>query len=224
MDIKNHNNEDSLDAKNNDDDFKSQFYQYYELTSVARNLLFYISEAIDDPRYYVDMIHRIKSASSRDVIYLYINSPGGSLSTGVQLINAMHSSQAKTVTVLEAEASSMGAIIFLAGDEFIVNDNCLIMFHNFNGVIGGKGHEVLAQATATVDWYSKIMKKICYPFLSLEEISKVLKGEDIWLHSEEIRIRLTKMVDDLNKKPKTKTKKKPSKKKETAKQKVVKEK
>lgn len=197
MNIK--NNDETLDAKINEDEFKNQHYQYYEQTSFQRVLVFYINEAINEPKYYTDMVHRIRTAGPNDVVYIHVNTPGGSLSTGIQLINAMHSSNAKIITVIDAEASSMGAILFLAGDEFIVNENCIMMFHHYSGGTFGKGHEQLAQATASVEWYERLIRKICFPFLSMEEIGCVLKGEDIWLQSDEIRDRLTEMVNNLNK-------------------------
>lgn len=216
MDIK--SNDESFDAKLNDDDKQPQRYKYYEQSSLSRSLIFYINDTIYEPKYYADMVHLIRTAGPRDVIYIHINTPGGCLSTGIQLINAIHSSQAKTITILEAEASSMGAILFLAGDEFVVHDNCIMMFHHYSGGTFGKGHEQLAQAKATVEWYAQLMKNICIPFLSLDEVDRVLKGEDIWLDSEHIKKRLVKMVEDLNKNANTKTtpKKKASTKKKAS--------
>ena len=39
----------------------------------------------------------------------------------------------------------------------------------------------------------KVMERICIPFLSEGEISKILKGSDVWMDSDEIRRRLTRM-------------------------------
>lgn len=195
-------------------------FQYFEQIQTNKILTFYLSNEIAEPEYYVEMIHRIRTASPQDLIYIILNTRGGSLETGIQLINAMQSTQATVITVIEGECHSLGTIIFLSGDEFIVNDYGLMMFHNFRGIIGGKGNEQAAQIQATVKWFTKLVKKIYFPFLSQDEINRLLKGEDFWIDSDEIRTRLKKMVKILEEHEEEKIaskKKRVSKKKKLAK-------
>lgn len=177
---------------------KPKPYQHYEQTYSAAHVHFYLSKEIGEPEGYTDMIHRINSAGAADVIFIHLNTPGGQLDTGVQLINAMQNSQAKIVTVLESMAYSLGTLIFLAGDEMVVNDHCLIMFHNFKGGVVGKGNELTSQLEATVKWFSALAKKIYIPFMSEEEFARITRGEDLWMQSPEIRKRLDKMMKTLN--------------------------
>jgi ATP-dependent protease ClpP protease subunit len=156
------------------------------------------------------MIHRIAYANPGDVIYIHLNTHGGNLETGVQIINAMQNSQAQIVTVLESVAYSLGTLIFLAGDQMVVNDNCIMMFHNFRGGVIGKGNELTSQLEATVKWFSTLAKKIYVPFLTPEEFDRLLRGEDFWMQSQDIRKRLEKMVKNLQ----TESEKKPRRKKE----------
>lgn len=195
-----------FNARNNDDDdddedFPRQLmiprkkpYQHYEHTYQAQHVHFYLSESVGAPDEYSDMIHRINAATENDTIFIHLNTPGGRLDTGVQIINAMQNSDARIVTILEAEAFSLGTLIFLAGDELVVNDHCMIMFHNFKGGVSGKGHEQLAQLEATVKWFTAIAREIYIPFLTEEEFNRIIKGEDLWMHSAEIRDRIDNMV------------------------------
>jgi len=169
-------------------------YTYVESMLALKIHHFYLSQSIEEPERYIDMIHKIKSAGPGETIYIYLNTPGGRLDTAMQLINAMRISQAKIVTVVEAEAHSAGTLIFLCGDEFIVHDNCSMMFHNFSGGAIGKGNEMKLQIDATVKWFSKLAKDIYYPFLSHQEIDDMINGKDLWMESEEVRKRLKKMV------------------------------
>lgn len=169
-------------------------YAFYESTQTNRALHFYLSSEIGEPKIYTDMIHRIRTAGPTDVIYISLNTPGGRLDTGVQILSAMASSQAKIITVLEATAHSLGTLLFLSGDEFIVHENCLMMFHTMSSGTFGKSNEQVAQIDASTKWFIKLMKKICVPFLSEEEVARIIKGEDIWLDSDEIRKRLIKMT------------------------------
>ena len=105
------------------------------------------------------MIHRIKMAGPEEMVYIHLNTPGGHLDTGVQIVNAIQSSQAHIVCSVEAESHSLGTLIFLAADEFIVHDNCMMMFHNFSGGVYGKGHEQKAQLDATIQWFTDLARK-----------------------------------------------------------------
>jgi ATP-dependent protease ClpP protease subunit len=170
-------------------------YTQYESTLIPSSVIhFYISDSINDPKNYVDMIHRIKTASPNDIIYIYLNTPGGRLDTGIQIINAMRASAAHIVTVLEGEVCSLGTLIFLSGDEFTVHDNCMFMIHNFSSGTHGKGNEQLARIESTVRWFKKLAKDTYIPFLSEEELDEVLEGKDMWMDSDEVRKRLKKMV------------------------------
>ena len=99
---------------------KQKPYQQYDHVYTAQHTHFYLSKDIGEPSMYTDMIHRINMASASDVIIIHLNTPGGQLDTGVQIINAMQNSQAKIVTVLEGVAYSLGTLIFLSGDEMVV--------------------------------------------------------------------------------------------------------
>lgn len=169
-------------------------YQHYEHTYTAQHVHFYLSEDVGAPDEYTDMIHKINSAGEQDTVFIHLNTPGGRLDTGVQIINAMQNSDARVVTILEAEAFSLGTLIFLAGDELVVNDHCVIMFHNFKGGVVGKGHEQLAQLEATVKWFTELAREIYIPFLSEDEFERIVKGEDLYMHSAEIRERIDNMI------------------------------
>lgn len=169
-------------------------YQYYEQQVVRRIHHFYISQAFIDPVHYIDMIHRIRSAGPEDIVHLHLNTPGGHLDTGIQLINAMRSSEAHIVCSLEGEAHSLGTLIFLAADEFIVHDNCIMMFHNYSGGVWGKGNEQVARLEATIKWFNELAWTLYIPFLDEDELERILRGEDLWMQTGEIRERLTNMV------------------------------
>jgi ATP-dependent protease ClpP protease subunit len=189
-------NKNKADGRKNDRRMEARPYSLYEMAIPSKQISFYISEPVGAPAGYVDMIHRIKTASPQDVIYLYLNTPGGRLDTGVQIINAIRSSQATVVTVLESTAYSLGTFIFLAGHEYQVHEDCMMMFHTYSSGMFGKGNEQEAELLATKKWFNKMMKKMCFPFLSHEEIDRIIKGEDLWLDTDDIRKRLNKMFKD----------------------------
>jgi ATP-dependent protease ClpP protease subunit len=165
----------------------------YERQSVVRQISFYISGNILESHYYTELFYTLRTATETDIIYLHLNTSGGDFDTGLQIINNMQASNATVVTVLEARAYSMGAFIFLSGYEFIVHDNCQLLFHIYSGSFAGRGNEQQAEVHAVSSWFEKFMNRTCQPFLGANEIRDILKGSDVWMDSDEIRRRLEKI-------------------------------
>ena len=163
---------------------------------VTRNIHhFYISAYIEDAHLYVDMINKIQTAGADDIIYIHLNTVGGYMTAGIQIINAMHSSSATVITSLEGEVSSLGTMLFLAADDFIVHENSSLMFHNYSGGVWGKGHEQVAALESATKWIEDFMLRLYVPFMTVSEVQRLIKGEDIYMHPPEITERLQHMVD-----------------------------
>ena len=169
-------------------------FEYFEQNVPQKVHHFYLSGEIGEPNQYIKMIHTILSAPAWDTIYIHLNTPGGYLHTGIQLINAMRTSEAVVICSLEGEAHSLGSLIFLAADQFIVHDNTTLMIHNFSGAIYGKGKEAEMQMNAALEWFSDIGDKYYIPFLTKKEFESIINDADIWLHPPEIRTRLERLV------------------------------
>lgn len=170
-------------------------YHYIEQTFTRRVQHYYLSQLVEEAHKYADMIHQIQTATSDSVVWIHLNTPGGILDTGIQIINAMQVSEAHVIASLEGEVASLGTMIFLAADEFIVHDNCLMMFHNYTGAVVGKGHEQIAALKAATTMVEGIMERLYVPFMSADEFDKIKKGEDLYFHADEIRERLKVMVE-----------------------------
>lgn len=165
-------------------------FRRYESQGVVRQISFYLSGEIGAPIQYTDLLYTLRTASKSDLVLLHLNTPGGNFDTGLQIINNIGASDAHVVTILEARAYSMGAMIFLAGDELVVHDTCQLMFHNYSSALIGKGNEQQAQVMAISRWFEKVMRQVCKPFLTDDEVARILRGEDIWMDSDDIRRRL----------------------------------
>ena len=207
-------------------------FTYIHQTVVQNIHHYYISTLIEDAHLYADMINKIQTAGSGDIIYLHLNTLGGYLSTGIQIINAMRSSQAHIVASLEGEVASLGTMLFLAADEFLVHENSSMMFHNYTGGVYGKGHEQIAAIKSATTWTRDFMRRLYIPFMTEDEVDRLVKGEDIYMHPPEILERLYLMNEikakELeaaeNPQPKRRTTKKKTTKKKVAKKKVAKKK
>ena len=177
------------------EEMEYQPYVYRQQQVISNIHHFYISSILEEPLKYSDMIFRIQTAGNDDVVFVHLNTDGGYLDTGIQIINAMKSSRAHVIASIEGEVSSMGTFIFLAADEFIVHDNSSMMIHNYSGGVFGKGHEQIAALESATIWSKDFMHRMYIPFLSEDEVDRVIAGEDIYMHPPEIRDRLINMVE-----------------------------
>jgi len=165
----------------------------YEQQLPVRQVSYYLCGEIREPQYYTELFYTLRTSTETDLVYIHLNSSGGDFNTGLQIINNIMASNARVVTILEARAYSMAALIFLCGDELIVHDNCQLMFHIYSGIFAGKGNEQQAEVIAVGSWFEKVMSRLCSPFLTATEIGNILKGSDVWMDSDEIRRRLQRL-------------------------------
>ncbi len=176
-------------------------------TLPVRQHSFYLYSSIGAPENYTEMIHTIRTAEPHDQISIYLNTDGGHLDTGIAIISAIAESQAVITTVLDSTACSMGAILFLAGHQYIVHDCSMLMFHTFSGGFYGKSSDLDKQVQAYKRQYSMLVKKVCAKFLTVDEIKRIDSGEEMWFSSDVIGKRLKnleKLHTDETKQPKVK--------------------
>lgn len=81
-------------------------------------------------------------------ITLYVNSPGGEVQSGLALYDTMRAVSCPVHTVCLGMAASMGALIFIAGDERQILPHGRVMIHDplIGGGIGGSALSVKARA------------------------------------------------------------------------------
>lgn len=157
---------------------------------------FYLYGAIeDDINIYSELLNVLRTGNENDTVIIYINSEGGVLRMALQIANAMLTTQARVITSLDGEASSAATLIFLAGEEYIINPNCSFMIHNYSAGVWGKGHELQAHIDHRRLTVTKIMKDFYCKLLSEDELEDVIKGRDIWMDSDELTTRLENVLD-----------------------------
>jgi ATP-dependent Clp protease protease subunit len=89
----------------------------------------------------IDMLKAFNEESS-DNIYLIINSPGGSVIDGYELVNTIKSLKAKVYCAIESEAFSMAAIISQYCYKTYIHKYAAMMFHEASYSVEGKTSEI----------------------------------------------------------------------------------
>ena len=114
-------------------------------------------------------------------IDVYINSYGGEVAEGLAIYNALRRHKAKVRTICDGFACSIASVIFMAGDERVMNEASLLMIHNAWTWASGNAAELRKQAEdldkitqASVEAYK------AHSSLSEEEI-KALMDAETWI-------------------------------------------
>ena len=130
------------------------------------------------------IIDEINSISA-DVINVYISSYGGEVQAGLAIYNALKRHKAKVRTICDGFACSIASVIFMAGEERIMNDSSLLMIHNAWSCAEGNAKELkkIAEDLEKITEASVTAYK-AHSTLSEEEIVEMMDNET-WISPEE---------------------------------------
>ncbi|MBL4889878.1 MAG: ATP-dependent Clp endopeptidase proteolytic subunit ClpP [Candidatus Lindowbacteria bacterium] len=123
----------------------------YDIYSrLLRDRIIFIGEAIDDHLSNV-VIAQLLFLESEDPdrdIYLYINSPGGSVSSGIAMFDTMRYIKCDVSTICIGQAASMGALLLCAGTKGkrFALPHARIMIHQPMGGAQGQASDIRIQA------------------------------------------------------------------------------
>lgn len=133
----------------------------------------------------VNLSKQLETMGDVEQINVYINSYGGEVAEGLAIYNALKRHKAKVTTYCDGFACSIASVIFMAGDERIMNEASLLMIHNAWTYASGNAAELRKQADdlekitqASVEAYK------AHSSLSEEEIKNLMDNET-WILPEE---------------------------------------
>ena len=120
-------------------------------------------------------------------IKLFINSPGGAVSDGLAILDAMDKTPCRMITCATGLAVSMAAVLLAAGDERYATPQTMIMIHQPMGGISGQASDisvVAKQITRVKDQLAGILARACKS--TIDEILAAM-DRDNWFSAEEAR-------------------------------------
>jgi len=120
-----------------------------------------------------------------DVINVHINSYGGEVAEGLAIYNMLKNHKAKVNTICEGFACSIAAVVFMAGDERIMNSASLLMVHNAWTYTAGNAAELRKQADDLEVINQSTMEAFkAHVNISDDELKTLLDNES-WLSPQE---------------------------------------
>jgi len=167
--------------------------QVISKTFVNNEYYLYLHGEIGSPDNFLEHFALYRTASAHDVIFLYVNSNGGSLATGMEYIRHMRECEAPIICILGMEVASMASAIALEATDLIIDDMSTMLVHSFSYGAMGTEYSIYNQATFNKRLNERWMKSHYSVFLDESQLSDALKGVDILLDSDEIKQRWDKV-------------------------------
>lgn len=138
----------------------------------SRNI--YLSGIIDEDivNQIIPMIHYYnldaKETGDDSSIKIYINSPGGEMTQGNAIVQEIENSALTVETIAQGTISSMGFVIFLAGDIRRLSRHTEIMYHTLSAGLSGTYSEMKNQ----MSYYERLQNQVDDYIVERTEIPK----------------------------------------------------
>lgn len=135
-----------------------------------------------------DLVEMKDFLATKDVIYVHINTPGGSVWGGFGIYNLIKSLPGKTIAVIDGLAGSIGSVIGFACDEIIMNEASMFMVHlPLTGIRGNKTDfkRALQMLEITQENILKVYMSKAKEGVTPEEVNALMEAET-YLNKEQM--------------------------------------
>jgi ATP-dependent Clp protease protease subunit len=158
---------------------------------LLRERIVFLGSQVDDPianQICAQLLLLSAEDSDRD-IFLYINSPGGSVSAGMAIYDTMQFVTNDVATVAVGLAASMGQFLLCAGakDKRYATPHARIMMHQPSGGIGGTASDIAIQAEQMLYTKKTMQERIAFHTGQTVEQIERDSDRDRWFTADEAK-------------------------------------
>jgi ATP-dependent Clp protease protease subunit len=172
---------------------KSQFGERaYDIYSrLLRERIIFVSGEINDQmaNTVIAQLLFLESEDPKKDISLYINSPGGSVSSGMAIVDTMNHIKPEVSTICVGIAASMGAWILAMGQKGkrFALPNAEVLIHQPLGGVSGQASDILITAENIIKVKNKMAKMLSD--VTGQKVEKIIKDvdRDFWMDAEEAK-------------------------------------
>jgi ATP-dependent Clp protease protease subunit len=158
---------------------------YFRILNKHRYILLYDTITNVSADLVVSKLMAMNILDKKKSIYLEINSPGGSVSDGMSIINAIERIEAPIITVVSGQACSMAALISIVGDKKLMYHNSYWMQHSTSDIVGDYVQYIKDRTKFLCEFEARTEKILREKTkLSKMDLHKIRNGE-LWLNSEQ---------------------------------------
>lgn len=169
--------------------FGERAYDIY--SRLLRERIIFVTGEINDhmANTIVAQLLFLESEDPKKDISLYINSPGGSVSAGMAIVDTMNHIKPEVSTICVGIAASMGAWILSQGQKGkrFVLPNAEVLIHQPLGGVSGQASDILITAENIIKIKNKMAKMLADA--TGQKVDKVIKDvdRDFWMDADEAK-------------------------------------
>jgi ATP-dependent protease ClpP protease subunit len=154
----------------------------------------YIHGVINGIDEFANILHALRTMRDKDRAIIYINSPGGNLTTGAMIASAIQNASCHTTTIATGFVASAGALIWSAGQINKVRPGSLIMMHCSSHFDMGNSLDIRDSANRLINYVKYILTigAVKKGHLLPEELNNILtkNGIEVYINYETMTERL----------------------------------
>lgn len=180
-------------------EMQSEYLLGYKRSLSINNLSIALDEPIREPKYYRAVAEEITNLGQNDTVQFRVNSPGGRLDGLVVLLNAIENTEADVVCFIEGACHSAASIFALHCPNVIISPYASMMVHHVSYGTSGKDSDIANMVAHTSAYCKELIVDTYKHFLNDQELQDVLNGREIWLKANDIKERLERRAEALNK-------------------------
>ena len=176
-----------------------------DITPYANRYEINFKKDIDDSEDYQELMSIIRQASPHDIVEVYLETEGGLLDVGLQLIDELNRCPAQKICYVSSGVASMGTMIFLGVEWDMVDVSPLSTFHFHSVSYGsvGKHQDLVEKVAHTTKLTEKLYDRFYKDILTPEQLENITehKGELSLLGEDVIKLVKDKhqtMLDEAN--------------------------
>ena len=113
-----------------------------------RQRVLFLCQELDDElaNQLIGIMLYLNAEENSQEVYIYINSPGGSVTCGIGVYDAMNYIKSEVSTICVGTAASMASFVLAGGDKRLAFPHSRIMIHQPEGGSQGQASEVLSES------------------------------------------------------------------------------
>lgn len=157
-------------------------------SKLLNNRIIFIEDEIDDKLANIIVSELLYLDSlNNDDIFIYINSPGGNITSGFAIYDTMNYVKSKIITIGIGLCASMGAFLLSSGNERYSLPNTEIMIHEPLGGVKGQATEIKIATDRILKLREKLNKILSNN--THQSITKIKKdtSRDYYMTAEEAK-------------------------------------
>lgn len=120
-------------------------------------------------------------------LHIRINSPGGVITDGAAIYNALKRHDGNVLVDIDGLAASMGGIIAMAGDQIRMNHNAFFMMHNASGCCLGEAREMEREAKLLRTMTAALAGTLAQRSGQSKEDVLEMMDKETWLDAQEAK-------------------------------------